>query len=189
MTFSHILQEPPVDDPMGRAFFKYEASLTDEERKKYRHTATTAEDLELEVTVLQTRHKRLSKTLKIATCIEPLVSFLKRHSDSVDTFVQANPFPAALIWGSIKVLLNLASYHIHYFENLVRMLQKLGDDLEIFREYENLLKESIPVQEILADVYFDIFNFLHKAKKVFRKRGEGFRLSVFSYWFTKGLET
>lgn len=51
------------------------------------------------------------------------------------------------------------------------MLQKLGDDLEIFREYENILRESIPVQEILANVYYDIFVFLHKAKKVFRKRG------------------
>ncbi|KAF3109592.1 hypothetical protein TWF706_001450 [Orbilia oligospora] len=171
MTFSLMSPEPPVDDPMGRAFFRYEKSLDGEEQKRYRRTATTAEDLEREVTMLQTRHKKLSKTLKIATCIEPLVSFLQRHSDSVDTFVQANPFPAALVWGSIKVLLNFASYHIHYFESLVRMLQKLGDDLEIFREYEDILRKSIPVQETLANVYFDIFVFLDKAKRVFRKRG------------------
>ena len=54
------------------------------------------------------------------------------------------------------------------------MLQALGDDLEIFREYENILRESKPVQEILVDVYYDIFVFLHKAKNVFRKRGEAF---------------
>lgn len=102
-----VSQGPPVNDPMGRAFFRYEASLSDEERRNYRRTATTAEDLEREVIMLQTKHKKLSKTLRIATCIEPLVSFLQRHSDSVDTFVQANPFPAALVWGSIKVLLNV----------------------------------------------------------------------------------
>ncbi|KAK6333311.1 hypothetical protein TWF718_011128 [Orbilia javanica] len=171
MTMAQALNGPPVHDPMGRAFFQYEASLSPKERQFYRRTATTAEDLELEVAMLQTSHKKLSKTLKIATCIEPLVSFLKRHSDSVDTFVQANPFPAALVWGSIKVLLNLASYHFHYFESLVRMLQQLGDDLEIFRKYEDILKKSIPVQEILATVYYDIFMFLHKAKQVFAKRG------------------
>ncbi|KAK6526947.1 hypothetical protein TWF281_010143 [Arthrobotrys megalospora] len=166
-----ISQEPPVSDPMGRAFFRYEKLLSDEERRKYRNMNATAEDLEREVSMLQSKHRKLSKTLKIATCIEPLVSFLKRHSDSVDTFVQANPFPAALVWGSIKVLINLASYHINYFGDLVKMLRKLGDDLDIFRKYESILKTSIPVQEILADVYYDIFDFLHKAKKVFRKRG------------------
>lgn len=76
-----VSQGPPVNDPMGRAFFRYEASLSDEERRNYRRTATTAEDLEREVIMLQTKHKKLSKTLRIATCIEPLVSFLQRHRD------------------------------------------------------------------------------------------------------------
>ncbi|KAK6349035.1 hypothetical protein TWF730_009795 [Orbilia blumenaviensis] len=174
MAFNPSSPEPPVEDPMGRAFYQYAKSLSDKDLKRYQTagaTCPTAEDLTREVFQLQTRHKKLSKTLKVSTCIEPLVSFLKRHSSSVDTFVQANPFPAALVWGTIKVLLDLASYHIHYFENLVRKLQELGACLDVFRKYEVILKESIPVQTALAKVYQDIFVFLGKAKGVFAKRG------------------
>ncbi|KAK6512251.1 hypothetical protein TWF481_001141 [Arthrobotrys musiformis] len=171
MTFSQASPSAASDDPMHRAFCRFYAKLSPDERNKYKNAQITAEDLEFEVERLQANHKKLSKSLRIATSIQPLVSFLQRHESSVDTFVQANPFPAALVWGSIKVLLNLASYHIHYFESLVKMLRKLGDDLDIFRQYESLLRESVPVQRALEEVYFDIFIFLAKARKIFRKRG------------------
>ncbi|KAK6538895.1 hypothetical protein TWF694_010452 [Orbilia ellipsospora] len=163
---------PPAtipNDPMTLACTRYAALLTPKELASYQHA--TAEDLELEVRRLETHRLKSSKSFRIGKSIQPLVEFLKRHSEAVDTMVQANPYPAALVWGSFKVLLTVASHHIHYFDKLVGMLRNIGDTLDIYREYEVVLKTSTKVQDRLQSVYFDILSFLHKAKKVFQKRG------------------
>ncbi|EPS41471.1 hypothetical protein H072_4653 [Dactylellina haptotyla CBS 200.50] len=162
-----ILQIPGTD-PMSTACTRYASLLSEKELSQFK--PATVDDLEEEVRRLEDHKLKKSMSFKIGKKIQPLVDFLRRHTDAVDTMVQANPFPAALVWGSLKVLLTLAFYHMNYFESLVKMLNEIGDTLDIYRQYEKVLKSSTLVQRKLELVYFDILCFFYKAKKVFQTR-------------------
>ncbi|KAF3909407.1 hypothetical protein AA313_de0201543 [Arthrobotrys entomopaga] len=100
-----IRQKHSPSDPMTLACNQFADLLTPKELATYEHEHVTVKDLESEVTRLETHKLMRSKTFRIGKRIQPLVEFLKRHSEAMDTMVQANPFPAALVWGSFKVLL------------------------------------------------------------------------------------
>ncbi|KAK6336222.1 hypothetical protein TWF696_001785 [Orbilia brochopaga] len=96
---------PGFIDPMEAACSRFKDFL-DVKRKKPRFT--TLKDLETEVKHLERKQTGSSTTFKIGQSVDPIVKFLRRHSDAFDTMVQANPYPAALIWGSLKILLNVS---------------------------------------------------------------------------------
>jgi hypothetical protein len=49
---------------------------------------------------------RASRILGIIT---PFISFIDRYSLAIDTFCQFNPAPSSLIWGSLRVILQVGS--------------------------------------------------------------------------------
>lgn len=58
---------------------------------------------------LETRHNQSSRFRHICRRLEPLVKFLVMYSPAVDMMVQFDVHPSALIWGSLKAILNVRS--------------------------------------------------------------------------------
>ncbi|KAJ6257569.1 hypothetical protein Dda_7354 [Drechslerella dactyloides] len=156
-----------VTDPMENACSRFKDFLR---LKGKQPSFTTLEALQLQVRQLEFKQRGSSTTLKIGRSVDPILKFLRTHSDAFDTMVQANPYPAALVWGTFKILLNVAWYHFHYFENLMKMLEEIGEGLPIYREYEAILDLVPESRKTLADVYYDILVFLYQAYKVYKKR-------------------
>ncbi|KAF3933487.1 hypothetical protein ABW19_dt0206929 [Dactylella cylindrospora] len=158
-----------TDGAMDMACKKFEKFLSPEERQRYR--STTVEDVFREVKRLRRKQGKLSRSHKFLEQLRPIVEVCGRYATAVDTMVQADPNPGALVWGCMKVLLNVASHHFNYVDSLMAMLLQIGDLLPILKDFEVTLQSSRKFQERLAEVYFDILEFLHKAKLVFSKRG------------------
>jgi hypothetical protein len=51
------------------------------------------------------------------------------------------------------------------------MVQRISDLLPVYMEYENILREFVHFQIVLAEVYYDVLLFLYKARNVFGKPG------------------
>ena len=63
------------------------------------------EDVLREVQSLERRQHAKSRFRRLARCLEPLVEFLIMYSPAVDTIVQYDVTPSAVVWGSLKTLI------------------------------------------------------------------------------------
>ncbi|KAG8528973.1 uncharacterized protein KY384_006662 [Bacidia gigantensis] len=123
-----------------------------------------------------------SKVRRLIARLEPFLYFVDRHAKALDSMVQVDPNPSALIWGFLRVILEVRHHDClnclpliklntqstlsfsQYFRKLVDMLERLGSSLAVYQEYEKLLSSEHQFQETLAEVYFEIMVFLKKAK-------------------------
>ncbi|KAI0847978.1 hypothetical protein F5Y00DRAFT_270426 [Daldinia vernicosa] len=97
--------------------------------------------------------------------LTPLLSFIERYSTVVDTMTQYQANPSSLIWGALKLIVLMARTPNSWWNKLLMMLKKLGTQLMIFREYEQIFGESEALKGALASTYMDIFMFLRAAKQ------------------------
>ncbi|KAK6506303.1 hypothetical protein TWF506_011220 [Arthrobotrys conoides] len=150
-------------DPMGCALLRYTSSLGDEERRKYRSLGT-AEEFEQEIS------HRIRRRQYKPICPHKLSRALKAGQDTMLQF--NNPFMPVYI----NILRFWVRNHINgflcrsYIDNLSTMLQEIGNSLESYREYEVIFRTSIPVQDSLAEVYYNILLFFHEVRKILQQR-------------------
>ncbi|OAL21718.1 hypothetical protein AYO22_07660 [Fonsecaea multimorphosa] len=156
--------------PLQVSFERFRATLDPDEQEKFQHT--TFQDVISEVESLEKKQAASSHTVKIKSRIQPLLSFLDRYGRALDSLTQAKPIPFSLVWGLVRILLEVASSHSRYLERLIDAVEDITDKVSLYAEYESLLKGDLRFQAALADVYYDTLVFLHKAKTVFSKRGQ-----------------
>jgi hypothetical protein len=94
----------------------------------------------------------------------------------IEVIVSSHPEYAAIVWGSIRLTLQLASNYASFFDKLTQSLARLGHHLPqsqiIEKIYRSEHKQEFPerVKDALCKVYVDIFNFLHNVARVFTKK-------------------
>ncbi|THX79338.1 hypothetical protein D6D04_05225 [Aureobasidium pullulans] len=103
----------------------------------------------------QENAKRQSRC--VSARISPLLESIQRFSGIVETFVSSHPQIAALIWGSIKLVLQIASNFTAYFDDLSGLLMTIGKRCPRFHEYQKLYGHSTGLQKALCDFYAAIF--------------------------------
>jgi hypothetical protein len=174
-------------DPLGTAFEQFKRTLDGME--KVALTDVTLKDVLVNVHDLDRQHATSSKTRNLIRRLEPFLSFLDRHAKALDSIAQVRPNPSALIWGLVRVLLEVSSpwfsgpmklicwtiktalAYSQYFKKLVAMTERLSDSFALYQEYEKILNGDRRFQEALAAVYFDVLVFLKKATIIFKTRG------------------
>lgn len=75
-----------------------------------------------------------SKTRAVVRKLGPLVSAIESYGGAFDTLAQISPQYLSPIWGSIRVLLVVASSHSKFYDKIVDTLGRIGDILPRFRE-------------------------------------------------------
>ena len=85
------------------AFQRYIDRLSPEERQKCQHASL--QDFVAEVQSLQTFGVFRSRVHRFLVALDPLAQFLSRYASVVDTIVQYDVNPSAIVWGSLKALL------------------------------------------------------------------------------------
>jgi hypothetical protein len=98
--------------PLQSAFARFQSTLSPRDQADFRYT--TLQHVVLEVQRLDERQVATSISRKIGSRIDPLISFLQRYARALDTMVQAYPYPSALIWGLLRVLLVVSSVDARY---------------------------------------------------------------------------
>lgn len=97
--------------------------------------------------------------------LNPVVSVLTTYSGIVDTLSQADPMPTALIWGSLKAVIQCSSRFLELYDKIKDQITNLSTHIEVLTEYEELFGDSSTMQELLQASYIDILRFWRRVEK------------------------
>jgi hypothetical protein len=102
-----ILSQRDENDqtPLWRAFERFRSTLDAEERAAF--TSVTLGEVLVNVRDLDRVHAASSKSRCAARRLEPFFHFLDRYGRALDSMVQVYPYPSALIWGMVRVILEV----------------------------------------------------------------------------------
>ena len=163
------------------AYQSFLHSLPENERSQYSPCASAA-DLVHGLQKLDTfakrgqrrRHTRfLSVIGRFGDKIEPFF-------DVINIFIQSKPEYSAIVWGSLRLVLQLASNYTTFFEKLMRIIERLVDSLPQYADVAALCKStpslslsaSSRMETHLEKVYTDLLLFFQSTARVFSS-GQG----------------
>ncbi|QYT04349.1 NB-ARC domain-containing protein [Trichoderma simmonsii] len=95
---------------------------------------------------------------KLLMRLEPFFERLRSFSGVFETFAQAHDI-AGLLWGSIKLVLQLASKFNEIFEKMVVMLEKIDKHLPRFETYIKAFPHSTRISDAALNLYIKIAGF------------------------------
>ncbi|KAH6850548.1 hypothetical protein B0I37DRAFT_116504 [Chaetomium sp. MPI-CAGE-AT-0009] len=99
-----------------------------------------------------------TKTYRGLARIRPLITVLQDYSGVVDTFAQVKPDILCLIWGPLKLILQIASTLTAAFENIVKTLGEMQLILPSFKKYGESFPQNDVIRQVLLLFFEDILN-------------------------------
>ncbi|KAI0101764.1 hypothetical protein GGR51DRAFT_563230 [Nemania sp. FL0031] len=118
----------------------------------------TIDDVYNETDKIQ-REQAKTKTLRALKKIEPFILGINDYASTIDTFIQAKAEILALIWGPLRLLLQMASSLSIVFEKMVKVLADIGLALPQFKKYTELFEGNDQVKQAMCLFYADILDF------------------------------
>ncbi|KAK0617622.1 hypothetical protein B0T14DRAFT_569112 [Immersiella caudata] len=91
--------------------------------------------------------------------IQPLLDHLKEYAAVIEVFVQVQPDILALIWGPIKLLLQLVSGWNQGYDAVVKTMERIGELLPCFSDVVTHFLDIERIKDILALFFRDILDF------------------------------
>ncbi|KAL9129619.1 MAG: hypothetical protein Q9217_001975 [Psora testacea] len=128
--------KPPTREPWSLALHNATKRL-DEQDCAQIFLVRGVEDLVRALAQIQSQ-KQGKPMPRLISRIEPFIAVMKSFSEIISVFVSSDPAIAALIWGSIKVLIELTSRSVETLEKLIDVLNDIGAHLPRFELYAQL---------------------------------------------------
>ena len=108
--------------------------------------------------------------------IKAFADSLAPYFPAINVLVSSNPQYAALVWGSLRLILQMASNYASFFDKLTQSLSLLGHQLPqvetlvcLSTRYHGVnLEDSL--KDALVEVYVGVFEFLTSIARVFTGR-------------------
>ncbi|KAJ5826601.1 NACHT nucleoside triphosphatase [Penicillium robsamsonii] len=119
---------------------------------------TSMQDVYKFTTQLQEKQSK-SNGLRNLGKIKPYLDRLKEYARVIEVFVSAKPEILALIWGPIKLLLQMTENFTKTFDAIVEAIAVIGNKLPLFEAYTVLFEENDRVTDVLVLFYKDILDF------------------------------
>ncbi|KAK3294819.1 uncharacterized protein B0H64DRAFT_195872 [Chaetomium fimeti] len=89
----------------------------------------------------------------IATRLHSVLQSVREFSAVIDTFVSSNPEIAALIWGSVKLTIQIALNFTSYYEAFSNLFMGFASHCPRFAEYQALYPNSVRLQAALCNFH------------------------------------
>jgi hypothetical protein len=124
--------EPRSFDAWELAKVRFMEGLDDEEKAAFNNA--TAENLFYNASNAQRDDHTDSKTRSLLESMQPLISAVEDYGKAMDTFANISSLCLAPIWGSIRVVLVIASSHHRFYNRIVDAFGHIGDILPRFRK-------------------------------------------------------
>jgi len=93
------------------------------------------------------------KGRSIATRLHTVLQSMREFSAVIDTFISSNPELAALVWGSIKLTMQIALNFTSYYESLSSLFMSFAASCPRFAEYQALYPNSVELQAALCNFH------------------------------------
>ncbi|KAI0007592.1 hypothetical protein F4779DRAFT_642943 [Xylariaceae sp. FL0662B] len=159
----------PSHSPLwSRALDRYREELGGNEDYRSIHDVHSLDDLLSHVDSLQTAPIKDRQALASLNRLAPKFKFVDDFSAIVALCVGADATATAVVWGSIRLLLTLASSAGDTLQDVLDMLEELSLTLPRFRVYEDTLPMNRQLETALVDVYTEVICFYARAIHFFR---------------------
>ncbi|KAL8647244.1 MAG: hypothetical protein Q9226_006514 [Calogaya cf. arnoldii] len=152
-------------DGIIQAFFE---TLSPNEKELFKAT-TIAELLLDEVKAAENIHKDKSISRKVSQALKPLVNGINQYGAALDVISNSSSQFLCPVWGSMRVILHLASEFGEYFGKISAMLEQVGLHLNSLRRFPRLYPHNERLEDAMVDGYRIIFRFCTDARNVFKK--------------------
>ena len=98
----------------------------------------------------------------------PILKFVDDFSAVIAVCFGADAKLTAFVWGSIRLIITLASSASDTLQNALDMLEELSLTLPRFRHYEDTLPINVAFEKALLDVYTEVICFYARSIHFFR---------------------
>ncbi|KAJ0413954.1 hypothetical protein BJY00DRAFT_319313 [Aspergillus carlsbadensis] len=97
--------------------------------------------------------------------LKPVVDMLSAYTGVLDTLVQVDPMPTAIIWGALRAVIQSSSRFLKLYEEISEQIEALRTHIETLTGYEELFGDSSAMRELLETSYIGIFRFWRRVEK------------------------
>lgn len=95
--------------------------------------------------------RRSQKGKSIASRLFPVLQAVHNFTAVIDTFISSNPTIAALVWGSVKLTMQIMLNAASYYEAFAELFMNLGTICPRFEQYQALFPNSERLQTALCN--------------------------------------
>ncbi|KAK4071257.1 uncharacterized protein Triagg1_6288 [Trichoderma aggressivum f. europaeum] len=154
------------------AFRRFLESLSEAERARYAPVASPEDLLDgiKKLDLLSQRHQK-TKLWRVLKCVETFSARLTPYFAIVNTVVSSNPQYAAIVWGLLKFVLQLAESFTTFFDRLVKVIAKISDAFPMYEDIVRLYtgQKSTRLRAHVEQVYSDILQFFQHVAGIFTR--------------------
>lgn len=151
-----------------KALERYRDELGGSEDYQAVNEVHSLEDLLNYANNLQNAPSRKRQGLASLNRLAPEFKFLDDFSAIIALVFGADPTLTAVVWGSVRLILTLASSSGDTFQDVLDMLEELSLTLPRFRVYEDTLPMNRQLETALVDVYTEVICFCARTIHFFR---------------------
>jgi Cdc6-like AAA superfamily ATPase len=90
---------------------------------------------------------------------------LSTYSGVIDTLVQADPMPTAIVWGCLRAVIDCSTRFLELYDKIEDQVKHLNTHITVLAEYEELFDHSSTMVELLQASYIDIIRFWRRVEK------------------------
>ncbi|KAI1418855.1 hypothetical protein F5Y12DRAFT_390745 [Xylaria sp. FL1777] len=151
-----LLPARPVEE-LQFALSQFCAVLTDDQRHDLSKIRTVPDvDSILVFTAQLDAANRSRRGRSVGSRVSKVLHSTRDFCTIIDTFVSSHPEIASLVWGSIKLTMQIIVNYTSYYEAISGLFMQLGQLCPLFAEYRTLYQSSKQLQNSLSDFHASI---------------------------------
>ncbi|KAL9121120.1 MAG: hypothetical protein Q9187_002326 [Circinaria calcarea] len=165
-----MLDTSPGSQILVEARDQFLASLSDGERASFSKCSSIEEFL-LDVGKLEVISTPKRRGAKFLTQIKRLSDRLQPCFKGLDLLAQSDQW-SAIAWGVFRLVLQLASNYVVFFEKLTKVIERVAAALPQYEQFMEIFGSgaSERLKTSLCQVYVDLFEFFEGVARVFTKK-------------------
>ena len=125
----------------------------------------TPEDIQELLRQTEARHAQKPSIKIMRRVLGPVVLVLKDYYGVVDTLAQADPTPACVLWGVLKVAIDGLGRFIDLIDKIKAEVLSFSAQLRRLILYDELYGQSVDMQQLLFNSYKNVFRFWCRVDK------------------------
>ncbi|KAH9231410.1 hypothetical protein K456DRAFT_1739761 [Colletotrichum gloeosporioides 23] len=142
---------PPTKE-LQDAVDEFQKVLTDDQRSDLQRLKTIPDaDAVLVFTAQLDRSTTQRNCPNKGTRLISVLQFVRESSFIIDTFVSSNPEIAALVWGGVKLTMQVVLNFASYYERISDLFMQFAKDCPRFADYQALFPNSAELQKAVCD--------------------------------------
>ncbi|KAH8707014.1 hypothetical protein GQ44DRAFT_818027 [Phaeosphaeriaceae sp. PMI808] len=158
---------PIPTQPWEAARAKFLEALSEEESARFKNA--TLENLFYDASAAQKGHAQKSRSWLVQERLSSLVDSVADYGKALDVYSNTYGLIMSPIWGSLRVVLHIASEAGKFQEKIVEMFAQIGDLLPRFHIYQALFTNHERLLVALSVAYLDVLRFCVRTKDFFKR--------------------